>query len=552
MLGSLGFIIAIVGTTLSLSDARAASTTNTIAVPTATLFSGVKVIGTASRVENQPSVTGLVHAYLGVPFANPPERFAAPKKLQRWPSSLNAQRYKPSCINLSPPSPPDQWYSAGPVSGFSEDCLYLNIYIPEHASKKAKKAVMFWIYGGNLDNGGGSEGLFNGSSLAVNHDVIVVVPNYRIGIFGFPWSAEIPFLDRNIGFLDQRLALQWVQENIGAFGGDKKRVTIFGESAGGYSVTQLLANPPEPLTYHAAIIQSPAQLHGQSGEVGWTNVTAAFGCTNRSSPLECLRKVNITSLSAYLRTYRISFPPTIDDVPNSGNISGAIYAKKFAKVPVLMGSNTEELTQFPRFANLKDMNSSSIVAAQSALDVRPMIEILRSSYARFGINDSYTLAGAILTDLTFTCPVSSFHSILTLNGYSSWRYMYGLNTPSQNVFPDMGAAHGAEVAQVWGTYALQTAFGNATVEQIKLSAIMQEIWTNFAKSSSGGPGWQPATRRSSLLGMFGGKRVPNGLEIVSATDVDHACHHYLALNATSKYGVLATRSFVPGILPVSK
>lgn len=111
--------------------------------------------------------------------------------------------------------------------------------------------------------------------------------------------------------------------------------------------------------------------------------------------------------------------------------------------------------------------------------------------------------------------------------------------------------HGTEVSQLWGTYALQTAFGNATVEQIKLGVKMQKIWTDFAKCPSAGPGWGPTgPSESSLLGLLGGKRAPTGLDLIPATDIDHACQQYLAINATTKYGLLSTTSFIPGILPV--
>src|SRR5437016_4977009 len=120
--------------------------------------------------------------------------------------------------NFSNPAPPE-----------SEDCLYLNIFTPSTKPPKGGRTVMFWIHGGNLQFGHGGFPMFDGSSFAAYQDVVVVTTNYRTNVFGFPNSPQLPVGSQNPGFLDQRKALSWVQQNIAAFGGDPTKVTIFGE-----------------------------------------------------------------------------------------------------------------------------------------------------------------------------------------------------------------------------------------------------------------------------------------------------------------------------------
>jgi acetylcholinesterase/carboxylesterase 2 len=182
--------------------------------PTVTIASGV-IIGTATTVSNQPTVTGYANAYLGVPFASPPVRFAPPTPPQPY-TTLQAQTLPPACLQ--------EFFSGAvgertrayfnnpglPPPAESEDCLYLNVFAPQDASPTNLKSVLFWIYGGNLAFGTASLAYYNGSSLAVNEDVVVVAINYRTNIFGFSNSPEIPVNSQNSGFLDQRFALQWV------------------------------------------------------------------------------------------------------------------------------------------------------------------------------------------------------------------------------------------------------------------------------------------------------------------------------------------------------
>ena len=202
--------------------------------------------------------------FAGIPFAAPPVgdlRWRPPQPAAAWEGSRDATEFSASC--WQPLSPPGSFYDSGDIER-SEDCLYLNVWTgAEHA--EAALPVMVWIHGGGLQTGSGSTLLYDGESLA-NRGVVLVTINYRLGPMGFLAHAELSAEDEagvsgNHGILDQVAALKWVQANIAAFGGDPGRVTIFGESAGSWSVNYLTATPLAAGLFHRAI--------GHSGGIFW-------------------------------------------------------------------------------------------------------------------------------------------------------------------------------------------------------------------------------------------------------------------------------------------
>lgn len=214
-------------------------------------------------VEGQALESGVLK-FAGIPFAAPPVgdlRWRPPQPAAAWEGSRDATEFSASC--WQPLSPPGSFYDTGDIER-SEDCLYLNVWTgAEHA--EAALPVMVWIHGGGLQTGSGSTLLYDGESLA-NRGVVLVTINYRLGPMGFLAHAELSAEDENgasgnYGILDQVAALQWVQANIAAFGGDPGRVTIFGESAGSWSVNYLTATPLAAGLFHRAI--------GHSGGIFW-------------------------------------------------------------------------------------------------------------------------------------------------------------------------------------------------------------------------------------------------------------------------------------------
>jgi carboxylesterase 2 len=403
--------------------------------------------------------------------------------------------------------------------------------------------------------GAGSESTYNGSSLAVNHDVVVVTFNYRLGsmslkllhgnrvindstVFGFPNSPDSPASQRNPGYLDQRLALQWTRDNINAFGGDRANITIFGESAGGYSVAQLLASPPNPLPFVAAIMESPIYLLPGNGTKNWNNVSAHFGCAGSGSSIDCLQKVDAMDLINYIRSAGISllWPPAIDGVTQVASIPDAISTKSFAHVPVYMGTNTGEVNGFLKTLGIGGSSNSDATAqifAVLGVNITSIAQLLKSDYPQTAPVD---LVGQILTDLYFTCPVAKFARELASNNYDTWRYWYGLATPT---FGSAYAAHASEVFQVFGSYPLHNEHGTASSDQIELSVLMQTVWSDFAKNPHLGPGWDKiSTNFVNQLGLFGGARNPSGLQIIPTGSADYACGLLDGLASAAKAGIL--------------
>ncbi|KAF1364826.1 liver carboxylesterase 1 precursor [Lizonia empirigonia] len=498
--------------------------------PSVTISAGT-IIGTAIKPANQPSLTASANAYLGVPFAkSPPERFSPPQAASSWSTPLQAQAVKPACIQQFAGSGQIQNLTKqffgnpyGPPPAESEDCLYLNVYTPSGVTPNSKKAVMFWLFGGNLAFGTGNLQNYDGSSLAINQDVVVVTINYRTNIFGFSNSPEIPFGSQNSGFLDQRFALQWVQTNIASFGGDPTRVTLFGESAGGESVKQLLANPPSPRPFSAAILQSENALFTGSGLLSYKQVLANFGCKD----IACLRGVDALEIKSYIEAKSLAFPPVNGDGTSIDDVRGSITTKKWAKVPTLFGSNLNEGRVFLAEAGL-DNGTAAIDGALATVGITDnnVRQSILALYAAQGVNDLYVVADRIVTDLAFTCSTSTLTSFLTSNGYTTYRYRYDASFPTTSLFDNSGAYHTAEIPEVFGTYPVSNQFGTVTPQQIALSAFMQKTWAGFAKNPADGVGWaRVGSAFGQELGLLGSNGA-SGVKVVNSLLADYPCAFY--------------------------
>jgi len=406
------------------------------------------------------------------------------------------------------------------------------VYAPQNASPSNLKPVLFWIFGGNLQFGSGSVDFYNGSSFAINEDVVVVTINYRTNIFGFSNSPEIPFGTQNSGFLDQRFALQWVQENIKAFGGDPSKVTIFGESAGGYSVKQLLANPPSPLPFRGAIMESQATGLPGNGTTSYENVVAHFNCTNATSQLACLRTVDAFAIRDYLISSNLYFPPVINDGTYVASDSlPEIQSGKFAPVPILIGTNKDEGRVFVDLLGLDPANSGNeslvnqIIEDVTGIDVSSILQALLNGYDLDLSNDFYLALSQLITDVGFTCTASTLSSTLVAAGRQPvWRYRFDGVFPNVSPFPNAGAFHSVEIPEVFGTYPLVNELGTATADQIALSKYMRKVWADFAKNPSAGAPWPKLGSHAGIeLGILGGAQNKSGESTQSLLVADTPC-----------------------------
>ena len=225
-------------------------------------------VATASGRAEGAQANG-VAVFKGLPYAAAPVgtlRWRAPQPAHAWPGTRDATRFGPACTQKRWPS----LEGGGDVGPTSEDCLFVNVWTPR-AERAAALPVMVWIHGGAFVIGSGDLPINDGTALA-RRGVVVVSFNYRLGPFGFvvhpalEREAATPPATANFGLQDQIAALRWVQRHIAAFGGDPKRVTIFGESAGAQSVLALMASPPARGLFQQAIAQSPYGLPSHTRE----------------------------------------------------------------------------------------------------------------------------------------------------------------------------------------------------------------------------------------------------------------------------------------------
>ncbi|CAD6446962.1 6027a471-67d2-4207-bfcc-7c532ec37a2c [Sclerotinia trifoliorum] len=309
--------------------------------------------------------------FLGVPYAQPPLndlRFRVPQSLnQSWTAPKSATEYSRFCVGYG---------SDDFGHEVDEDCLYLNIIRPASIPENASLPVAFWIHGGGFYQGGSGDARYNLSYIVQNSvemgtPMIGVSVQYRLSAWGFLGGSEVlESGNTNLGLRDQRLAMQWVHENIGNFGGDKKKVTIWGESAGAASVgAQLLAyNGRDDHLFRAAISESggPAVLffpvpysnayNSTTPQTLFQTLVANTTCahtlssnTTSTTSLQCLRTLTFSDLNSALNISTSGFgpfSPYIDHDFIADYPSKQLSAGKFVKVPYLIGTNTDEGTAF--------------------------------------------------------------------------------------------------------------------------------------------------------------------------------------------------------------
>src|ERR1700722_72715 len=230
-----------------------------LGLSTAGFADSLKVKTEQGKVQGKTINNGKVHAFLGLPYAAPPVgdlRWKAPQPAAKWKGDRDATKFGAHCAQ-GRVFDDMVFQDAGP----SEDCLFLNIYTPADVKDSSKLPVMFWIHGGGYSGGGSSEPRHNGDFLPLKGVVLVTI-NYRLGVFGFLVTDELAKENNgsagNYGLLDMVAALGWVKKNIGSFGGDPNNVTIFGESAGSFAVSTLMASPMPQGVFQKAIGESGA------------------------------------------------------------------------------------------------------------------------------------------------------------------------------------------------------------------------------------------------------------------------------------------------------
>lgn len=444
-----------------------------------------------------------VRAYLGVPYAAPPRgelRWKEPQPVVPWDGVRRCEAFGPTCPQT--PYPAMSIYAHPPMEQ-SEDCLYLNVWTD--AAPGEKRPVMVWIHGGALTRGAGSLPIYNGANLA-RKGVVLVTINYRLNVFGFlahpGLTAESPNgSSGNYGILDQIAALEWVQRNIEQFGGDPGNVTVFGESAGSWSVHFLMASPRAKGLFHRAIGQSGAAFAGNPRlreAVGETPPAEAGGLAfAEAAGVDSIEGLRAMSTDEVLAVYA-NLP---EDAPfrATANVDGYLLTDTvlnlfqqgaFNPVPVIVGSNANEMTSLT--------DPTTIPKTREALDawVAETFGALAGEFATHypvegptGLRDAYLGA---LRDRWFTLGMRTWAQLNTARGNASYLYFFA-KVPPRPGSDYLKAFHAAEIAYVFGNLLPDQA--DYTDGDRRLSEMLSSYWVNFARRGDPNgpelPEWRP-------------------------------------------------------------
>ena len=458
------------------------------------------------RVEQgvlQGTVTDSLTVFKGIPFAAPPVgdlRWKAPQPAAKWEGVREATKFAPAPMQ-----------AGNPPSGKSEDCLYLNVWTPAK-SAKYKIPVLVWIYGGGFSFGSTSEPGYDGAKLAKKGVVLVSIA-YRVGQLGFlahpELSAESPnHVSGNYGILDQIAGLKWIKKNIAAFGGDPNKVTIFGESAGGISVSMLCASPLAKGLFEGAISES-------GGSFGPTRPTTYPGENMKTlKQAEAdgeayMHKLGASSIAELRKMDAEKFIPSgwamaggwpiVDGYVIPGDQHNLYEEGKYNDVPVLIGYNSDEGASFSHYKTPEDYIANVKKRYGKFAD-----ELIKAYPA--GTNTVPKTARDLMRDAAFGWQTWSWARLQSETGKSKVFYYYfdqHPDYPKDSPWAGNGSPHGQEVAYVFNHIDPNSPHTSAT--DLKISDAMATYWTNFAKygdpNGEGLPQW-PAFSKANPEVMY--------------------------------------------------
>ena len=499
---------AVVVAALALSGAVGASAYAAPAPAASTAVSTAAVHSPIVRTDDGllgGTVSDAMDEYLGIPYAAPPVgalRWEPPAPASGWSGVREATELGPHCAQ--PASP----YG---IASTSEDCLYLNVYAPPGASEHSRLPVMVWIHGGAYNFGESDD--FNPAPL-VAHGIIVVTINYRLGALGFLADPSLAEPDGasggagvdagDYGLMDQQAALRWVQSNIAGFGGDRREVTIAGQSAGGLSVLAQVASPSAKGLFARAVVESGSyeldQVTVAQAETADAGFATKAGCasTVAADTAACLRALPVSTVLADQNL--VGYRPNLDPGLLPQTLRQVLDSGSYSHVPVLMGTNADEYSLFVAQDQILD-HLPPVSAANYLAYIEGSLGV--SAQAAAAIAAQYPLSGyaspdlaltAVGTDGEFACNAETIE-----NGLSSRAPVYGYefsdpNAP-QRYLPSVGfpygAAHTSELSYLFDLTAPYPA--QFTDAQQQLAAQMQAYWTSFVKYGRplalGSPWW---------------------------------------------------------------
>ncbi len=466
--------------------------------------------------------------YLGVPFAAPTSgenRFAPPRPAAPWTDLRPALTHSPQC----PQASPVPFGVALQESG--EDCLSIDIYMPQNASDAALP-VMVWLYGGAFVLGSNAQ-YDSPARLVREGKVIVAIPNYRVGPFGFLALPELADSTGGItgtyGTLDQQAALRWIQDNAAAFGGDPGNVTIFGESAGGMSVCTQLASPSARGLFHRAIVESGScarsPLAPPSRDVAFqrsADYAASVGCDDPRTRLPCLRALPadrlLDSPTTEMNSMAVTWSPVLDGVVVTAEPEQALAAGAARDMPLIVGSNADEGATF---IALLDYTRATVPTATDYLNwTRELFgDNADQVITRYPLSDFAAPVKAkerVITDGFFACPALFTTEAARRGGAQVWQYQFNEAPLGDNpLLP--GAFHAAEIPYVFS--ALMGVNIPLPPAADLLSRRIQQSWAQFAHTGD------PVTTDFTGWPTTPGSTLEMGSDRISTADSFTQQHH---------------------------
>ncbi len=450
--------------------------------------------------------------WLGVPYAAPPVgalRWQRPKPVLPWDGVREARSFAPSCSQTGAMV----FVNADPSGEQSEDCLYLNIWRPQEPGEPLP--VLVWVHGGGYSGGTPNTPMYHGGNLASRGRIVVVSVAYRLNIFGFFASQALVDEDPdgsagNYALWDQIAALEWIRDNIAAFGGDPNRVTIAGESAGGWSVCNLLVSPPAEGLFQGAIMESggcqSATTLARGFEVS-AEAAARFGLD--ANDLEALRAIPARKLlrkGVDWENHGFKWLPRIDGVVLPAQPIDRIEANQYHHVPLIAGANRDEVNDslylHPfRFLHGKRRYPKRIAKSYGEDAVQGIVaRYPAEAFER--ISDAY---GKVATDAALLCPTMAGARAVAEHQDAVWLYRFDYDDVRFGRF--VGAFHGSEIPFVFGNFEGWPASLFYTRRRARRAAPLADAimgyWSRFVHTGDpngpNGPFWPPLTDHDQFM-----------------------------------------------------
>ncbi|KAF9262533.1 carboxylesterase [Marasmius fiardii PR-910] len=443
-----------------------------------------------------PGVDVPLKKWLGIRYAADTSfenRWKPPQPVPKNDGVYNATAYGPACLQ-------GRADGGNGTSVQSEDCLRVNIIAPVGAQKLP---VYIYSHGGGFDSGASSDPKVDGSYLAAK-GIIFASYNYRLSLFGYPHAFELAEArqTQNLGLLDTRAAVEWVRDNIEGFGGDPAKITLGGESVGAEMTNQYLSAFPNDPIIRGAIMQS-----ADTSQPMWelnsqlSIIASSLSCPTGTGELDCLRKVPGEDLRRVLLATGTQFQPVIDNITVFKDYVKQTRERRTAQVPLLIGTNKDEGTLIVEGEPTAYLSDIAQYSKSNNLNF-PFADlfILQSLYPvpSSAFPTAYNASAAIWRDAHMLCLASNLAKWRTTTlSLPVWRYRFDLVAGNLNSRGTrIGTFHGSDIRFVmgtWRTIVLSPPFVEATPDEIKVSDLMVEGWTNFIKNPTLGPsipGWR--------------------------------------------------------------